>query len=1095
MGARAAPRAAGRGYAQVIHVVVDPRVVRRVIKHERGLSGFGLQVPHGHCCVVERASLLTIVTELELGRRGDELPATIVLVARPDGEDAHQLWRRAFHGFIHHHLDERVRAGTLTNALVRERINRIGQTEFDEVRAVLHGEELLFASGNDRDAYIEFAAFYLELLHFDPDAIDKFFPNLRDPEPVEAALALDVDVAALLAPCRPAGASDLAAGRKPASVPSLPVPRAPALERPSGTSARRGMSAAAQRGNVVRTMIVRMAAGQDAEDDLDELAERVVAALTARGPVLESAPSSAAWREVIRALAEAASRADSPRALAARVLHDIQKACVDAERPRYAIDAITWMTSLFRRPIVRPLPIVSVVRIARHLQHAFETSHRAALSKSDRKHLEHVFHGAIRGANENVRRAIKPALEQSLAAVGLAPKSVPERVAREKLAEEVLDLVLARGSLGLSQLRDALSRSNLKLPNLKPLELVTGDPILRVDALLAERLDGVYRRGEIYLRFLQKVSSVSFGTRSGRLVTLHLALPLLLSFVLLEGLQHVAHPIGRALGHRHVHLLTAPSFVVLAAFFYGVIHSSPVRSAARAALRVVGSGFHALFIGLPSLVLSSAPVRALLRGRTTSLVAKPLAIGAVLYLVARPLGLARSEALIGTSAVVLATAMFLGTSLGLRLDESVTDLVLRRVHQLSRRVLPGLFALVVEVFRVFVERVERGIYTVDEWLTFKAGQGSASRVLKGVLGAAWFFVTYLLRIYVNVLIEPQVNPIKHFPVVTVSHKIILPLSPTILGAVRGPLAPLGAVASNTIAGTTVFLLPGAFGFLVWELKENWNLYQQNRSPKLEPVRVGHHGETMNGLLVPGFHSGTIPKVYAKLRRSLKRGEAKVNAYRAKIHEVEHALEVFVERELVGLLRESKRWGAGELSVHAIDVGSNRIRVGIACGEVGPDVAWIHFEEQSGLLVASVARAGFVDALEDGPRATFETALAGLYKRAGVDVVREQVEALLGADTYDIAAEGLVVWPGEGYETEVVYDLARAGTLQGVVRGAPLPTTPRALEANHLRFGRQEILWTSWVEAFREDGPGEERRRVLAGPPVLRRRGGREEAAG
>ena len=1076
-----------------MHIVIDARLVRRVIKHQRGLSDFGLQVPHGHCCVVERAPLLSIVTESELGCKISELPATVILVARPEVDDAHRIWRRSFHGFVHHHLEERVRAGTLTHAVVRSRINSIGQTEFDEIRAVLHGEELLFSKGDDREAYIEFAAFYLELLHFDPEALDEFFPSIRHAGPVALALAGDVDVSSLLEPCRPPGAADLAPTR--AAVASLRAPQAaPHAPRRSRPGEVASANAARKRGNVVRSMLVRMAAGDGASDDLDELAHRLEAALRVSDPALQHAPSIAAWLDVIRPLAEAATRADSPRSLEARVLHDLQKACVDAERGRNAVDVVTWLASAFRRPIVRPLPVVRVVRVARHLQHAFANSHRAALSKVDRKRLEHVFHAALACAKENARRAIKPALERSIDDVGLAPTSVPERVAREKLCEEILDLVLARGSLGLSQLRDALSRSNLKLPNLRPAELATGDPLLRADALLASSLDGVYRRGEIYLRFLQRVSSVAFGTQLGRLVTLHVALPLLLSFVLLEGLQHLAHPIGRALGYHHVHLLTLPSFAVGALFFYGVIHNNAVRSAARAILRGVGSGFHAIFIGLPGLVLSSAPVRAVLRGRTSSLVAKPLLIGGAVYVVARAAGLERTESVIATCGFVLATALFLGTSVGLRVDEAVTDLVLRRVRELSRRVLPGAFALVVDVFRIFVERVERAIYTVDEWLTFKEGESKLSLATKGVLGFGWFFVTYLLRIYVNVLIEPQINPIKHFPVVTVSHKIILPMSPTILGAVRGPLAPLGAVASNAIAASTVFLLPGAFGFLVWELKENWNLYHQNRSKKLEPVRMGHHGETMNGLLVPGFHVGTLPKLFAKLRRATKRGEAKVNEYRAKLREVEHALETFVERELVGLLRESKRWGAGDLVVHAIEVGSNRIRIGVVCLAVAPDVAWIHFEQQSGLLVASLAMPGFIALLPEGPRATFETALAGLYKRSGVDIVREQVESLLGRGTlYDIAAEGLVVWPNEGsapkadgYETDVVYDLAATGTLEGVVRGVALPATPVALDADRLLFKRQDIQWTAWVDAFREDpdhdaGP---RSRVIDGPSLI-----------
>ena len=786
------------------HVVVDPRVIRRVIKHQRGLSGFGLEVPHGHCCVVERASLLTVATEAELGRTSAELPASVILVARPERADAQHQWRRAFHGFVHQQLDERVRDGTLTHALVRERINRIGQTEFDEVRAVLRGEELLFAGADDRDTYIEFAAFYLELLQFEPDSLDEFFPNIRVHEPVEAALARDVDVEAILHPCRPEGAADLKPGRKPPAIPSLPLPKTSAHDTAPRVS--RVSSGAALRGSLVHAMIAP--GSTTATVAIEELAERLEAALLKPGRAPESAPSADEWRDVLRALAAAATRSDSPRAVEARILHDLQKACVDAERPRFAVDVVTWATSLFRRPIVRPLPAVSVVRVARHLGHAYEKSHRATLAKTDRKLLERVFRDALRCAKENARRCVKPALEGVLDEVGLGPKCVPERVAREKLSEEVLDLVLERGSLGLSQLRDALSRSSLKVANLRLGELLTGDAVLRADALLAERLDGVYRRGEIYLRGLQKVSSLAFGTKVGRLFTLHLALPLLLSFVLLEGLQHIAHPIGRALGHRHVHLLTPPSFLVLAVFFYGVIHSLQVRHAALGVLRGIFGALHAIFIGLPVYVLTSAPVRALLRGRTTSLVAKPLLIGGLLYVVARRCGLERSTALIGTSGLVLGTAVFLGTAVGLRVDEIVTDMILGRVRELSRRVLPGLFALILDVFRIFVERVERGIYTVDEWLTFKQGQGKLSRIVKGVLGTIWFFVTYLLRIYVNVLIEPQVNPIKHFPVVTVSHKIILPLSPTILEAVRTPLAPIGAVASNTIAGSTVFLLPG-----------------------------------------------------------------------------------------------------------------------------------------------------------------------------------------------------------------------------------------------------------------------------------------------
>jgi hypothetical protein len=1068
----------------IAHVVTDARLVRRVLKQQRGLSGFGLQVPHGHCCVIERAALLRIVSEGELGKKSADLPATIVLVARPELDDVRGVWRRAFHGHVHHHLERRVHEGTLTHALVRERIHRIGQTEFDEIRAVLRGENLLFSAGDDREAYIEFAAFHLELSHFDPDHVEQFFPSIRDRKAIDDTLALDVDDRALLEGCRPEGAAALSPA---ASLPLTSVaPRSLApVARRSRTERDPVAGDAKRKGNVVRSMLVRMRAGEEADDDVAELATRLHSALPepAHEHVHAPTPTIDAWRVVILALAEVAARSESPRSLEARVLHDLQKTCVDAERRRNAVDVVTWVTSLFRRPIVRPLPTVAVVRVARHLKHAFASSHRAALSKAERANLESVFRGAIARAVDNARATIKPALEGVLDEVGLGPKSVPERVAREKLSEEILDLVIERGSLGLSALRDALSRSNLKLSKLAPAELVTGDPILRADALLATRLDGVYRRGEIYLRFLQKVSSVAFGTWVGRIVTLHVALPLLLSFVLLEGLQHVAHPVGRALGHPHVHLLSLPSFLGLALFFYGLIHSAAVRGAARGAARGVGSVLHAVLIGVPSFILSSAPVRAITRSRLVSLATKPLLLAGLVYLVSRRAGLERTPALAATAAIAALTMLFLATPTGRRVEEAVTDTALRQLRQLSHRALPGLFAFIVDVFRIFIERVERGIYTVDEWLTFKEGQSSFSLATKGALALVWFFATYLLRIYVNLLIEPQVNPIKHFPVVTVSHKIVLPMSPTILAAIRPPLAPLGAVASNAIAGSTVFLLPGVFGFLVWELKANWNLYDQNRSKTLDPVRIGHHGETMNGLLVLGFHQGTIPKLYAKLRRAAKRRQSKVNVYRQQIHEVEHAIETFVERELIGLLKQAKRWRAGELEVHAIEVGSNRIRVGIECKEVSADVAWLEFEEQSGSLVASVASAGFIDALTPDPRATFEIALAGLYKRAGVDIVREQVESLLGQGVaYDISAEGLVVWPGEGYATEVVYALDGSGSASGVVRGEPLAVAPAPLDRQRLLFGRQAILWPAWVAAFREEDASSPR--VIDGPPLL-----------
>src|SRR5207244_3273165 len=118
---------------------------------------------------------------------------------------------------------------------------------------------------------------------------------------------------------------------------------------------------------------------------------------------------------------------------------------------------------------------------------------------------------------------------------GLRPRNYAERTARDKIIEELLDRVVDRGFLTMSDLRDALARNRLKLADVSgPGELFFGDPLLRANAKLAVSLDGVYHRGEVYMRGLQRLNSLAFGTRVGRFLTLYLILPFLGAFVALE---------------------------------------------------------------------------------------------------------------------------------------------------------------------------------------------------------------------------------------------------------------------------------------------------------------------------------------------------------------------------------------------------------------------------------------------------------------------------------------------------------------------------------------------------------------------------------
>ncbi|MDD4892328.1 MAG: hypothetical protein PHU85_20590, partial [Phycisphaerae bacterium] len=251
-----------------------------------------------------------------------------------------------------------------------------------------------------------------------------------------------------------------------------------------------------------------------------------------------------------------------------------------------------------------------------------------------------------------------------------------------------------------------------------------------------------------------------------------------------------------------------------------------------------------------------------------------------------------------------------------------------------------------------------------------------------------------------------------------------------------------------------------------------------------------HGESMVRLMRPGLHSGTLPKLYAKMRHAESRlpggTSRKLRRLRRHAHHIEQAVRRFAERELVRLISLDHGWGNRPLAVGEVRLGSNRIAVELTSAAGNDDPLWLTFEEQSGWLLASIARAGWLAALSEGQRHVLAAALAGFYKAAGVDLVREQLEAALPPGVpYDIAANSLVVWPaangaaeGGGYEAEVVYDLTDRPCLvphTTVGRPVDMPT----LDASAILFRNAPISWLRWLTTWRADHAA----RPAADPPL------------
>jgi hypothetical protein len=1102
--------------ARVAAVLLEDRVLRRVIKKHRRLPGIGLQVPHARCYTLPRADLEALVDRDELPTDPAALPDPVAIfggsraaLAAGDPGELSRAWRVIFHARVHQAFDALLAGGAITPASIRERIHRIGQTEFDEIRSVLRQEELLLPPADDTSMYAEFVALYLELQHFAPRALDRTFPTLEIAR-VEAAIALDVDGAALLAAARPAGAPEVPLVEAPASPVRAPGEPTPAVDT---SAARTAASRARVKGNRARAAILALRAGdrEMAQQDLDELGARLARAVGSAAPGPD-------WTA---ALLPVAALAAGQRVLrftpGARLLHDLQAACVVAEREIKVVDVAAWALSFGKRPIVRTLPATREVRVAKHLHAAAGKLAACALPSGEQQRLAGAVRDIILGADASVRVVLRPRIEAALDEVALHPANLPERVAQHKLVAELLDQAVAVGRLSIGNLRDAISRNDLKMPDLTLGRLRTGDELLRCDLALSRSLDGVYRRGEGYLRVLQKISSVFFGTGLGRLLTLYLILPLVGSFTVFKGAQEMidlvakhthraarelatmssigpdAQAMAREVGsvarqahHAVPEIATGTSITAGAVVLFLLLHAPPLRRAVVLVLRLIGRGLRLVLFDAPRALLRRPLVRRLLGSRFFRWVVKPAVPAAAAWSLGQ--GVLRWPIAAG---VFVLLALGLNARIGRDAQEVVADALVRSGRQLSGRIVPGAVRWILEIFAELLEVLDRGLYRVDEWLRFKAGQSRLTLIVKGALGTVWAAVAYFLRLYVNLFIEPGVNPIKHFPVVTVAAKLMVPLYPTLLDAISGPSRQLmGAALGTSFAAFTVFVIPGVAGFLVWELKENWKLYRKTRPRTLHQITIGHHGETMVGFLKPGFHSGTIPKRFTKLRRAAwKADERGVAKHRDELHHVEQAIDHFADRELVATLHQAAAFRGAGVAVHHVALGSNRVQIELVCPSVSPEPARIAIEHQSGWTVASLPERGWIDQLEEARRQIFELALAGFYKRAGVDLVREQLEQVIAAADeplpYDISVEGLIVWPGHGYQTEAIYDL-RAPHPMPRLRGAPWGGELPSLVGRHALYLHEVISWALWTNVWAELARGDSPARLVAGPSLVRR---------
>lgn len=1100
-------------------LLAGPRILRRVIRLDRRLTTFGWDVPHRKSYVTSRDRLFDFVSRFELELDLERsLPETVILLERPDDEDLLQgspnklltdYWRLLFHIRVHIAFDRLIAAGELSDDSVLDRLSGLGSTEYAEVRLVLRREELLLPPVSDLSTYVEFAAVFLELWYFAPGQLAVWFPAIRNREAIVRLLARDVDHVRLCEATRLEGSAERLApitiqdddrvSTAPSRPPADPLrPSPPVYWRLIARAERVGAL-----GNVVKAAILRTKAARQAlPDRVDEshrLARAELERLTRRlQPVMElSDEETSDWSDALAPLLEDADQ--GLRAAEARLLYDLQKVCVEHERGVYKLDLLEWARNLGRVPIRRSLPLLRQTLVTKHLQAAARKLTATRLTDVARARLSQLIAAAVERAKRSLRDRLRPQIAEVLTAEGLRPANVPERVAFRKIVEELLDRIVDRGHLNFGQLRDTLSQNSLKLPDLTSLwELLTGDLLLRVDRRLGRTLDGVYHRGPLYLRSSQRLSAMAFGTWFGRTMTRYAALPFGGAYLILESMRHIAQlfvpkqPIASpaievvaplSTSAPEViekallpHPVTVAQVALLGIFLLMLIEKESFRAWCAARLRRVGQWTWRLLYDWPMAMLRWPWVRRLLESPLyiafVHYLFKPLVITTLFLL---PFELRFEPVTSATWGMVfLAVNLLVNSPLGRYADEVITERVVRGWRELQLRVFSAALRAVIDLFQWLLQTIERLLYTVDEWLRFRMGESWLTLTTKVVLGVFWSVITYVVRIYITLLIEPQVNPIKHFPVVTVSHKMMLPFSLHLTRLLAAPLAPLGVFWSTTIAGTTVFLLPGVFGFLVWELKENWRLYAANRSRQLRPISIGSHGETLLRFLRLGFHSGTVPKLFGKLRYAASKSSSvgqrnAIHRYWAALHHVDESIRHFVEREFFALLEEAEGWDGIPLELSEIHLANNCIVLEIIRSDMAEPPLCLEFQERAGWIVLSRRSGGWAETLPSPDARMLERALTGLYKAAGVDMVWQDVVNFAGfhAAWYDIWPDGVLFWPEPHHHAAVLYRLQDTGV------SAPWPTPirtvvePSALERPKLLFRETPVRWSDWVAMWDE----------------------------
>jgi hypothetical protein len=694
-------------------------------------------------------------------------------------------------------------------------------------------------------------------------------------------------------------------------------------------------------GQRFRAMGERCRADRDAVGSI--LAERSAAAQSTLANLIAAnsklAPETASeLRALSDRLGQDVMRTGSART-AEMILRDLERVLLESRTTYYRLRPFQWIGSGGKTRLRQILPFQAQLKALRALESASSRLEQIDWPITDIERFSLPLKQLSDQLATRLAGQLRPHLRSALDEAGFNPRNHRERVAAHKMREELLDVIRRRRHLKFTDVRDIVARNILRLPDPTLEEIRKGDRLAQFDRLAVKALPGVYKPGEFYIKGLQQLGAPLFGTRRGRLVLRHLVVPAGLAFLGLKTLDILVGLIAPA----GTDIYLAPLWLVtaLALLINALAYTEIGRRIVIALWRALCWTFRLLLFDGMRRLLRWEPVArffatSVIRGLDRNLI-QPLFIGAILVLPFVGIGILIDGIDIepGLSSFILAFAigtLARNTPAGRRMLDNAASAVRLFLRRVNQTLVIGLVRELLHFFKEVTRRFEQGLHRIEELLSHQLGESRIELAIKSLFAPVWRLTEAFIQFYVTVLVEPQINPIKHFPLVTITHKLMLPFLPALTGlmvALTDPFLP--KIIAYPFVTLTILLLPGLAGFLVWELKENWKIYAANHAgtrpvvdtpapigevhrsdlPKtaIEQAVIGSHGETMRGMLRRGFHSGTLPKAFDRLRRVLReeiRDEIpyplRLREAQRRLAEVDRALCMFCDRELGYALR-------------------------------------------------------------------------------------------------------------------------------------------------------------------------------------------------